>query len=138
MIHVFLFRDCQDFTKILRVGLLSGQSFQIYGLIKLEALGPSLGLWFFYFCCFCFVLQLRFINVVYQSLTLCFLKGSDLGGFSFSILPKSVLKDLKHKNQPSPTPPSHPDLPKPSPKTTATEKSAENQIHAIHLGFLKV
>lgn len=76
--------------------------------------------------------------MVYQSLTLCFLKGSDLGGFSFSILLKSVLKDLKHKYQPSPTPPSHPDLPKPSPKTTATEKSAENQIHAIHLGFLKV
>lgn len=56
------------------------------------------------------------------------------GGFSFSVLLKSVLRDLKHEKQPSPP------IPPQCPETLSqnNKKSAENQIHAVHSEFLKV
>lgn len=89
------------------------------------------GVVFFLFCCFCCVLELRFINVVYQSLTVCFLKGSDLGGFLYF----AEISAERFKTQKTTLPP----IPPRSPKTTkTTKKSAEDQMHAAHSGFLKV
>lgn len=82
-----------------------------------------------FFGLFLFCFAVRFINVVYQSLTVCCLKGGDLGGVLFPYFAEISAERFKtHQTK----------LPHPTPISQNNRKSAENQIHAIHSGFLKV
>lgn len=123
-IHLFPFRDLGILQKPWRF-CFQGKIFKWMVSLNGRLVWGCVILFLLFLFCF----AERFMNVVYQSLTVCFLKGSDLGGFSFSILLKSVLKDLKHKKQPSPT--SHPNLPKLSPKTTKKVQKTKSMLFIL-------